>query len=230
VIQSDPVPAAFGRLRELAAPAEQSARPVIRCVVPVVATGVTPHVIVSVETVDFSPVTGLIFEIVTTLVPAVLDVRVTVATSVVAFGVQLAPSAKLVPFIFAGTLGAVAVAETIVDFASAVMMTGVTVEGANVNATCPPVPPETVAVREATPVPAVPIVGVILSFPAALAATPVMTPKPNARAATSEIRFVVVFVDIIFLSIVDPRTFRRPACAKRPFSFVMRKYLGVVLS
>jgi hypothetical protein len=37
------------------------------------------------------------------------------------------------------------------------------------------------------------------------------TPKPNAATATSAIRLNVVFVDICFLSIVDPRTIRRSA-------------------
>jgi len=32
-------------------------------------------------------------------------------------------------------------------------------------------------------------------------------PKPNAETATSAIRLSVVFIDICFLSIVDPRTF-----------------------
>jgi hypothetical protein len=41
--------------------------------------------------------------------------------------------------------------------------------------------------------------------------TELIRPKPNAATVTSEIRLKVVFVDIFFLSIVDPRTIRGSA-------------------
>ena len=50
---------------------------------------------------------------------------------------------------------------------------------------------------------------------AALAgATDVSTPIDSAATATSEIRLKVVFVDMFFLSLVDPRNFRRSAWAE----------------
>jgi len=42
-------------------------------------------------------------------------------------------------------------------------------------------------------------------------ATAVNTPKPKAETATSAMRLRVVFVDICFLSIVDPRAFPESA-------------------
>ena len=49
---------------------------------------------------------------------------------------------------------------------------------------------------------------------AAVDGTTERTPKPNAATATSEIRLKVVFVDMFFLSLVDPRNFRRSAWAE----------------
>jgi hypothetical protein len=48
----------------------------------------------------------------------------------------------------------------------------------------------------------------------ALDGTTERTPKPNAATATSEIRLKVVFVDMFFLSLVDPRNFRGSAWAE----------------
>jgi len=44
------------------------------------------------------------------------------------------------------------------------------------------------------------------------------TPRPKAATATSATRLKVVFVDICFLSIVDPRNFRRSAWASNALS------------
>ena len=49
---------------------------------------------------------------------------------------------------------------------------------------------------------------------AAVDGTTERTPKPNAATATSEIRLKVVFVDMLFLSLVDPRNFRSSAWAE----------------
>ena len=49
---------------------------------------------------------------------------------------------------------------------------------------------------------------------AAVDGTTERTPKPNAATATSEIRLKVVFVDMFFLSLVDPRNFRSSAWAE----------------
>jgi hypothetical protein len=68
----------------------------------------------------------------------------------------------------------------------------------------------------------VPVAGVKLAVPfcttaseigpaAACDGTTERTPKPNAATATSAMRLNVVFVDMCFLSIVDPRTIRRSA-------------------
>jgi len=46
-------------------------------------------------------------------------------------------------------------------------------------------------------------------------------PKPNAETATSAMRLRVVFVDICFLSIVDPRTFPGSAWHKKALSYDM---------
>jgi len=48
-------------------------------------------------------------------------------------------------------------------------------------------------------------------FAAAFEGTDVRTPRPKDATATSAMRLKVVFVDICFLSIVDPRTFRSSA-------------------
>jgi hypothetical protein len=56
-------------------------------------------------------------------------------------------------------------------------------------------------------------------------------PKPNADTATSAMRLRSVFVDICFLSLVDPRTIRSSAWAEIAFSYVMRGHLrGVALT
>jgi cytoskeletal protein RodZ len=44
------------------------------------------------------------------------------------------------------------------------------------------------------------------------------TPRPKAATATSATRLKVVFVDMCFLSIVDPRNFRRSAWASNALS------------
>jgi hypothetical protein len=44
------------------------------------------------------------------------------------------------------------------------------------------------------------------------------TPRPKVATATSATRLKVVFVDMCFLSIVDPRTFRRSAWASNALS------------
>jgi hypothetical protein len=46
---------------------------------------------------------------------------------------------------------------------------------------------------------------------AAFDGTTDITPKPKAATDTSAMRLIVVFVDICFLSIVDPRTIRGSA-------------------
>jgi hypothetical protein len=71
------------------------------------------------------------------------------------------------------------------------------------------------------PVPAM-LVTEVVAVVTALAGIDVRTPNPSDTAATSAMRLKLVFVDIFFLSIVDTRTIRVSACAKRPFSFVMR--------
>jgi hypothetical protein len=46
---------------------------------------------------------------------------------------------------------------------------------------------------------------------AAFAGTTDRSPKPIAETATSALRLIVVFVDICFLSLVDPRAFPESA-------------------
>jgi hypothetical protein len=82
----------------------------------------------------------------------------------------------------------------------------------------PVVSSDETVMNAAVPVSPVPVAGVKLAVPAvadseiipavACDGTTERTPKPNAATATSAIRLNVVFVDICFLSIVDPRTIR----------------------
>ncbi|MEY4232910.1 MAG: hypothetical protein RL144_1110, partial [Actinomycetota bacterium] len=68
--------------------------------------------------------------------------------------------------------------------------------------------------------------GLTVDVPAstsALAGATDRTPAPNAATATSAMRLKLVFVDIIFLSIVDPETISGSACAPRALTYVMRK-------
>jgi hypothetical protein len=51
-------------------------------------------------------------------------------------------------------------------------------------------------------------------------------PKPKAATVTSAMRLKVVFVDICFLSVVDPRTIRSSAWEISAFSYVMRGYFS----
>jgi hypothetical protein len=53
---------------------------------------------------------------------------------------------------------------------------------------------------------------------AALEGATERTPRPKAATVTSARRLKVVFVDICFLSIVDPRNFRRSAWNQFPDS------------
>ena len=53
---------------------------------------------------------------------------------------------------------------------------------------------------------------------AAVEGTTDITPNPNAATVTSAMRLKVVFVDICFLSIVDPRNFRSSAWASNALS------------
>jgi hypothetical protein len=68
-------------------------------------------------------------------------------------------------------------------------------------------------VESAAAVAAVPFLTTVIVVPVTVACdgTTERTPKPNAATATSAMRLNVVFVDICFLSIVDPRTIRRSA-------------------
>jgi hypothetical protein len=61
---------------------------------------------------------------------------------------------------------------------------------------------------------------------AALAGATETRPKPNADTATSAMRLRSVFVDICFLSLVDPRTIRSSAWEISAFSYVMRGYFS----
>ena len=59
---------------------------------------------------------------------------------------------------------------------------------------------------------------------AACEGTTDIKPKPKAETATSATRLRVVFVDICFLSIVDPRAFPGSAWLKKAHSYVMRRH------
>jgi cytoskeletal protein RodZ len=56
------------------------------------------------------------------------------------------------------------------------------------------------------------------AFTTALEGAIERTPRPKAATATSATRLKVVFVDMCFLSIVDPRNFRRSAWASNALS------------
>jgi hypothetical protein len=56
------------------------------------------------------------------------------------------------------------------------------------------------------------------AFTTALEGATDRTPRPKAATATSAMRLKVVFVDMCFLSIVDPRNFRRSAWASNALS------------
>jgi hypothetical protein len=58
------------------------------------------------------------------------------------------------------------------------------------------------------------MIGATVVPAAACEGTTEIIPKPNAATATSEIRLKVVFVDMFFLSLVDPRTIRDSAWAE----------------
>jgi hypothetical protein len=60
---------------------------------------------------------------------------------------------------------------------------------------------------------------------AADAGTTDIRPKPNADTATSAMRLRSVFVDICFLSLVDPRTIRSSAWEISAFSYVRSERL-----
>jgi hypothetical protein len=61
----------------------------------------------------------------------------------------------------------------------------------------------------------------VASCEPAYADTVDIKPRPNAETATSAMRLRVVFVDICFLSIVDPRTFPGSAWHKKALSYDM---------